>query len=156
MLTCSSGAICSMVRFKYVQGILKVGDFFWHAVNISMWSTIEAGTCIIAACTATLRPLLKSTLDRVHTSTLPLSDGTPPPSSGGRSDQQSKRQSSHTMRVATEDLEYGNTDATGSTCALTKPPEYTFVELITLPDPAHIAPESGIENRPARSDSMLG
>jgi hypothetical protein len=36
-----------------------VYDFFWAAVNISAWSTIECGASIIAGCLATLRPLLK-------------------------------------------------------------------------------------------------
>ncbi|USP74792.1 hypothetical protein yc1106_02066 [Curvularia clavata] len=156
LIIATLGAICSMIRFKYVEGVLKIGDFFWHAVNISMWSTIEAGTCIIAACTATLRPLLKSTLDRVQTATSPSSSGTPPPSSSAKSDQQSKHQSLQTIRVPNDDLEYGNIEATESSCALTKPPEYTFVELITMPDSAHLAPESGIDNRPARPDSILG
>lgn len=156
MLNFNSGAICSMIRFKYVQGILKLGDFFWHAVNISMWSTIEAGTCIIAACTATLRPFLKSTLGRVQTVTSPSSYATPPASTGLKSDQQSKPQSLHTIRIFDDDLEYGSTERPGSAHPLTKPTEYTYIELITRPNSAHIAPESGIDDRPARSESILG
>jgi len=53
------GCICSMVRFRYVSGLTEVVDFFWNAVNISLWSTIEAGASIMAGCLATLRPLLK-------------------------------------------------------------------------------------------------
>jgi len=48
-----------MVRFRYVSGLTEVVDFFWNAVNISLWSTIEAGASIMAGCLATLRPLLK-------------------------------------------------------------------------------------------------
>ncbi|KAH7066842.1 hypothetical protein BKA63DRAFT_453196 [Paraphoma chrysanthemicola] len=53
------GVICSILRFRYVDGLTQVDDFFWNAVNISIWSTIECGASIIAGCLATLRPLLK-------------------------------------------------------------------------------------------------
>lgn len=51
--------ICSALRFRYVDGLTQIDDFFWAAVNISTWSTIECGASIIAGCLATLRPLLK-------------------------------------------------------------------------------------------------
>ncbi|KAH9870096.1 hypothetical protein J1614_007018 [Plenodomus biglobosus] len=53
------GCICSIIRFRYVAGLTEVDDFFWNAVNISIWSTIEAGASLIAGCLATLRPFLK-------------------------------------------------------------------------------------------------
>ncbi|KAF2849197.1 hypothetical protein T440DRAFT_499999 [Plenodomus tracheiphilus IPT5] len=56
------GCICSIIRFRYVAGLTQVDDFFWNAVNISIWSTIEAGASIIAGCLATLRPFLKHIL----------------------------------------------------------------------------------------------
>jgi hypothetical protein len=56
---CHSGCICSIIRFRYIDGLTQVDDFFWNAVNIAIWSTIEAGASIIAGCLATLRPLLK-------------------------------------------------------------------------------------------------
>lgn len=52
------GCVCSLLRFRYVDGLTQTDDFFWHATNIAIWSTIECGTCIIAGCLATLRPLL--------------------------------------------------------------------------------------------------
>jgi len=51
--------ICSILRFRYVDGLTQTDDFFWNAVNISTWSTIECGASIIAGCLATLRPFLK-------------------------------------------------------------------------------------------------
>ncbi|KAH7128816.1 hypothetical protein B0J11DRAFT_578987 [Dendryphion nanum] len=53
------GCICSMIRFQYVDGLTQIEDFFWNAVNIGIWSTIEPGAGIIAGCLATLRPFLK-------------------------------------------------------------------------------------------------
>ncbi|KAF2683723.1 hypothetical protein K458DRAFT_389651 [Lentithecium fluviatile CBS 122367] len=53
------GCICSAIRFQYVEGLTQIEDFFWNATNISVWSTIEPGVGIVAACLATLRPFLK-------------------------------------------------------------------------------------------------
>jgi hypothetical protein len=54
-----SGVICSILRFRYVDGLTDTDDFFWSATNISTWSTIECGASIIAGCLATLRPFFK-------------------------------------------------------------------------------------------------
>ncbi|KAI8932863.1 hypothetical protein NX059_010344 [Plenodomus lindquistii] len=62
----AGGCICSVIRFRYVAGITEVDDFFWNAVNISIWSTIEAGASTIAGCLATLRPLLKRVIRLVR------------------------------------------------------------------------------------------
>lgn len=140
-----------MIRFKYIQGVLKIGDFFWHAINIAMWSTIEAGTCIIAACTATLKPLLNSALGRVYSTTPTWGSGSAAPMS-----HQSKRQSLHRVRAAGNDLEYGSTEHIVLDPSLTKPPEYALVEFVTRPDSAHIATESGVNNLPSRTHSMIG
>lgn len=64
------GCICSIIRFRYVSGLTEVVDFFWNAVNVSIWSTIEAGASIMAGCLATLRPLLKRFLTTVRESTV--------------------------------------------------------------------------------------
>ncbi|CAO2652482.1 Nn.00g007650.m01.CDS01 [Neocucurbitaria sp. VM-36] len=63
------GCICSMIRFRYVDGLTQVDDFFWNAVNVAIWSTIEAGASIIAGCLATLRPFLKRILTKTRVST---------------------------------------------------------------------------------------
>lgn len=48
-----------MVRFKYISGLAIRVDFFKDAASISIWSTIELGTGIVAGSMATLRPLFK-------------------------------------------------------------------------------------------------
>jgi hypothetical protein len=63
-----SGVICSILRFRYVDGLTDTDDFFWSATNISMWSTVECGASIIAGCLATLRPFLKSVIINARTS----------------------------------------------------------------------------------------
>jgi hypothetical protein len=61
------GSICSIVRFKYIDSLGDRDDFFWNAANVSIWSTIEMGTGIIAGCLATMRPLFKKLMYRaVH------------------------------------------------------------------------------------------
>jgi hypothetical protein len=61
------GSICSLVRFKYIDSLGDRNDFFWNAANVSIWSTIEMGTGIIAGCLATMRPLFKKFMYRaVH------------------------------------------------------------------------------------------
>jgi hypothetical protein len=60
------GSICSIVRFKYVDSLGDRDDFFWNAANVSIWSTIEMGTGIIAGCLATMRPLFKRAVHLTH------------------------------------------------------------------------------------------
>jgi hypothetical protein len=62
--------ICSALRFRYVDGLTDTTDFFWAAVNISKWSTIECGASIIAGCLATLRPFVKRVFVHARSSTL--------------------------------------------------------------------------------------
>lgn len=50
----------------YIEGLTQNDDFFWNIINISIWSTIEAGACIVAGCLATLRPLMKSALHQAR------------------------------------------------------------------------------------------
>ncbi|KAL1801076.1 hypothetical protein ACET3X_001418 [Alternaria dauci] len=64
------GCICSGIRFRYIEGLMQSDDFFWNAVNISIWSTVEAGACIIAGCLATLRPLMKCVLRQARESSV--------------------------------------------------------------------------------------
>lgn len=60
------GCICSAIRFRYIEGLAETTDFFWQAVNIGIWSTIECGATIIAGCLATLRPLCKRMLGKAR------------------------------------------------------------------------------------------
>ncbi|KAF1954760.1 hypothetical protein CC80DRAFT_115359 [Byssothecium circinans] len=86
------GCICSAIRFQYVDGLTDVRDFFWSATNVSIWSTIEPGTGIIAGSMAALRPLLKQAFAtaRFIRSTILQSHKT---SNGSSQQQQSGRES---------------------------------------------------------------
>ncbi|KAF2431531.1 hypothetical protein EJ08DRAFT_587012, partial [Tothia fuscella] len=58
------GSVCSLVRFKYINDLADRKDFFWNAASVSVWSTNEMGTGIIAGCLATMRPLFSKILYR--------------------------------------------------------------------------------------------
>jgi len=60
------GSVCSIVRFKYIDGLGSHEDFFWNAANVSIWSTLEMATGIIAGCLATMRPLFKKLVYRAR------------------------------------------------------------------------------------------
>ncbi|KAI4636764.1 hypothetical protein J4E93_010989 [Alternaria ventricosa] len=60
------GCICSGIRFPYITGLTELEDFFWDVTNVSIWSTVECGTCIIVGCMATLRPLMKMGISRAR------------------------------------------------------------------------------------------
>ncbi|QDS77659.1 hypothetical protein FKW77_002991 [Venturia effusa] len=53
------GSIFSIVRFKYIDGLGSLEDFLWNTANVSIWSTMEMGTGIIAGSLATMRPIFK-------------------------------------------------------------------------------------------------
>lgn len=60
------GSVCSIIRFKYIDGLGSHDDFFWNAANVSIWSTLEMSTGIIAGCLATMRPLFKKLMYRAR------------------------------------------------------------------------------------------
>ncbi|KAF2033980.1 hypothetical protein EK21DRAFT_57466 [Setomelanomma holmii] len=113
------GVICSGLRFRYVDGLTQVDDFFWNAVNISIWSTIECGASIIAGCLATLRPLLKRITTTTHISSSlgscvkhvsrsfwtsqPSNSSSLPHHSGGASTKKEKSTSNQTQRTSSYD-----------------------------------------------------
>ena len=86
-LTCYSGVICSIIRFRYINGLVRTEDYFWNVVNVAIWSTIESGACITAGCIATLRPLFKCILDRARASSELSRTNTTPLSRSARSTQ---------------------------------------------------------------------
>lgn len=63
------GSICSIIRFKYINGLTLIDDFFWNSTNCTIWSTIELGAGIIAGCLATMRPLFKLVFETTRTIT---------------------------------------------------------------------------------------
>lgn len=139
-----------MIRFKYVSGILKTSDFFWHAVHISLWSTAEAGSCIMAGCTATLRPLLKIIIDRTQMLT-PSSSYKSAVSSFVKNRHRSKRHSMRIARLSESDLLYSAADDKRAGSQLTTQPAY--IELVAQPPAAHIAPPSRAIGKSARAST---
>jgi hypothetical protein len=55
----------ALVRMPYIENF-KSNDFLYGTVDISLWSTVEAGVSVFAANLATLRPLIQHVRDQVH------------------------------------------------------------------------------------------
>ncbi|KAJ4368664.1 hypothetical protein N0V86_009573 [Didymella sp. IMI 355093] len=58
----------ALVRMPYIENF-KSDDFLYGTVDISLWSTVEAGVSVFAANLATLRPLIQHVRDQVHSLT---------------------------------------------------------------------------------------
>ncbi|KXJ89532.1 hypothetical protein Micbo1qcDRAFT_213023 [Microdochium bolleyi] len=59
----AAGVIASsatIVRFPYLYSLTDTADFLYSTSDVAIWSTVETGIGITAACVATLRPLLRS------------------------------------------------------------------------------------------------
>ncbi|KAL1634622.1 hypothetical protein SLS58_010617 [Diplodia intermedia] len=70
------GSTATLIRMPYIKGFKATHDFLWdppfstdESTDIAIWSTIEPGIGMIAACIATLRPLLQHVLHRTGLST---------------------------------------------------------------------------------------
>jgi hypothetical protein len=74
LLLALMGSISSCIRLVYLEGLLKIHDFFWSATNTAIWSTIEPGTGIIAASLATMRPLFRILYFKMRGLSVPSSD----------------------------------------------------------------------------------
>jgi hypothetical protein len=159
LLTSHSGCICSMIRFRFVDGLTQTDDFFWNVVNISIWSTIEAGACIVAGCLATLRPLLKSAVHQARESNA-LSGCVKQISrslrSGSHSQPNSNSASSIPHHHATPSLVNSNhydTERKQSETTLTAEP--TFLEFLARPGEEVIPLSSDIESKRTSTDPIL-
>jgi hypothetical protein len=151
LLTPYSGCICSMIRFRYVDGLTQTDDFFWNVVNISIWSTIEAGACIVAGCLATLRPLLKRAIHQARESTA-LSGCVKQISrsirSGSRSLSNSDNASSLPRHGTATDLERKRSETTVSSGP-------TFMEFLARPGEEVIPLSSDIGNKRTSTEPIL-
>ncbi|CAD6444789.1 1bdca599-df33-495f-b153-99621d112df9 [Sclerotinia trifoliorum] len=49
----------TLIRIKTVPNIKEKQDFLYNTVPLAVWSTVEPGIAIFAACLATLRPVLR-------------------------------------------------------------------------------------------------
>ncbi|OJD30167.1 uncharacterized protein BKCO1_6500024 [Diplodia corticola] len=63
------GSTATLIRMPYIKGFSATHDFLYESTDIAIWSTIEPGIGMIAACIATLRPLLQHVLHRSGLST---------------------------------------------------------------------------------------
>lgn len=55
----TAGSVVSVVRLPYIEGLAMGPDFFVNVIDTTIWSVIEPGLGITAACLATLRPLFR-------------------------------------------------------------------------------------------------
>ncbi|KAI1192401.1 hypothetical protein F5X97DRAFT_340602 [Nemania serpens] len=72
----SFGLIASAVRLSVTFRVTTLEDGTWDSADIALWSLIEAGLYLIAACLPVLRPLYLSILRRIA-SIAPISMRTP-------------------------------------------------------------------------------
>ncbi|KAL1304322.1 hypothetical protein AAFC00_000724 [Neodothiora populina] len=57
------GSTATIVRMPYLYTLKYYkGEFLWRTVDFAIWTTVEVGVGITAACVATLKPLLRPTL----------------------------------------------------------------------------------------------
>ncbi|EDO02388.1 hypothetical protein SS1G_04864 [Sclerotinia sclerotiorum 1980 UF-70] len=49
----------TLIRIKTVPNIIEKEDFLFNTISLAVWSTVEPGIAIFAACLATLRPILR-------------------------------------------------------------------------------------------------
>ncbi|KAF6807254.1 integral membrane protein [Colletotrichum sojae] len=59
------GSTATIVRAFYIPTLLEGNDFLNKTTNFAVWSTVEPGIGIIAACIATLRPLYHLVLSKM-------------------------------------------------------------------------------------------
>ncbi|KPI43452.1 uncharacterized protein AB675_7061 [Cyphellophora attinorum] len=63
----SLGAIAStatIIRFPYLHLMADIDDFLYATTDVALWSCAETGLGITTACLATLRPLLRTWLEK--------------------------------------------------------------------------------------------
>ena len=113
----TSACICSMIRFRYVDGLTQVDDFFWNATNIGIWSTIECGASIVAGCLATLRPFFTGVFAKAGSITKSLRS----------SNAQSRGSAGRTNNSASANTHIGSKDRKSSTTSSGKPMYVDFV-----------------------------
>ena len=113
----ASACICSMIRFRYVDGLTQVDDFFWDATNIGIWSTIECGASIVAGCLATLRPLLTGVFAKAGSITKSLRS----------SNAQSRGSAGRTNVFASANTHIASTDRKASIASTGKPMYADFI-----------------------------
>ncbi|KUL89153.1 hypothetical protein ZTR_05984 [Talaromyces verruculosus] len=60
------GSTVTVVRIPDVATLVDDTDFLWKTTNFAIMSTVEVGVGIVAACVATLKPLLNTVITRTR------------------------------------------------------------------------------------------
>ncbi|GAB7355580.1 hypothetical protein MBLNU459_g6049t1 [Dothideomycetes sp. NU459] len=64
------GCTATIVRMPYLWTVKEYkGDFLWRTADVAIWTTVEIGIGITAACMATLKPLLRHMMQLAGVST---------------------------------------------------------------------------------------
>ncbi|KAK7606994.1 hypothetical protein BKA81DRAFT_304393 [Phyllosticta paracitricarpa] len=63
------GSTATLVRIPYIWSMTSERNFLYNTTDVAIWSSIEPGVGMTAACIATLRPLLQRILHRTGLST---------------------------------------------------------------------------------------
>ncbi|KAL1640389.1 hypothetical protein SLS58_007062 [Diplodia intermedia] len=63
------GSTATLVRIPFIHGLKATENFLYESTDVAIWSTIEPGVGMTAACVATLRPLLQRVLSKTGLST---------------------------------------------------------------------------------------
>lgn len=66
LLLACGGSIVSVIRIRYIDGLVPGPDFFSTMINLCILSIVECGVGISAASAATLRPLFRSLMEQVR------------------------------------------------------------------------------------------
>lgn len=53
------GSLATLIRMPFISNLTHTDDFLYATVDIAIWSIVEPGVGIVAACAATFRPLLQ-------------------------------------------------------------------------------------------------
>ncbi|KAH7407070.1 hypothetical protein DE146DRAFT_418454 [Phaeosphaeria sp. MPI-PUGE-AT-0046c] len=145
------GVVCSALRFRYVDALTEVYDFFWAAVNISAWSTIECGAGIIAGCLATIRPLVKRLFNSAYPSTT-LGSCMKQVSRSFRSSNRSNGSSLPCHNSASSDVKSGVVTAKPGSRQVDEP---TLLEFLAQPGEEVIALHDGTGNGRESTERIL-
>lgn len=64
-----SASVATLLRLPYISALRGFkGNYILDTAELGLWATVEVGVGIIAACLATLRPMLRFWLDKGKTS----------------------------------------------------------------------------------------
>jgi hypothetical protein len=58
-----SGTLTAILRFAFFYNVPLAKDLSFHGARLVVWTTVEPGVYLIAACLPSLRPLFKSAIE---------------------------------------------------------------------------------------------